>query len=521
MAIERVKRILDTVHGYVQIPDVYVKEIIDTPEFQRLRRIEQTSCRALFPSARHDRFIHSIGVFHIGTLISDHLWAQACGSNERKEGGAFPTNEYTASIIATYRLACLLHDVGHTPFSHTFEKFFNNDQNELLGTLTNLLLPEDPDFYHDFTTPMPGGKKNKLTPHEFLSAIIAIERFGHIIVKKYHVWKEFEKCGGDKALLARMIVGCPYSNPNKSLENAFIDLIHGFVIDADGLDYACRDVWASGYSTSKVDISRLIEAIRIYNDNGKYVVCFDAKAINEILSVLQVKSFQSEYVFSHHSVIFEQKLLVEAMKSAAFQLEVPYGQRISTDRETALQYLCDIDLFRAKGHSTRNGQYFIRYVMDDDFVSLMKMFPDDKYVNQWFSRKYDFVPIWKTREAFMSDLPEDIINNDSIGEAFWLYSDDCLQFLKERYGINDDEVMVLDVDFDNRNSRICSIYLYVNRSIHPFSDYYKDIDDEKFKKSVTFKYIYIPKRVLNEHIQLGDIRHSLMAECKKYYSHYK
>lgn len=516
MAIERVKRILDSVHGYVQIPDVYVREIIDTPEFQRLRRIEQTSCRALFPSARHDRFIHSIGVFYIGTRIADHLWAQACGGNERNEEGAFPTNEYTASLIATYRLACLLHDVGHTPFSHTFEKFFNNEQNDLLGTLSKLI-PDDKDFCKDFQTPMPNGEENKLTPHEFLSAIIALERFGHFIEGKHHIWKEFERCGGDKALLARMIVGCPYSDPNKSLENAFIELIHGYVIDADGLDYACRDVWASGYSTSKVDISRLIEAIRIFKHQGKYVVCFDAKAINEILSVLQVKSFQSEYVFSHHSVIFEQHLLKEAMKSTAFHLEVPFGQRQTTSRERALQYLCSIDLFRKEGHITHNNQLRICYVMDDDFVSLMKMFPEDVYVDHWFSRKYNYVPLWKTKEAFISDLPEEVIKNNAIRDAFWLYTEACLRFLKDHFGIESDEVMTLDVDFNNRNSRICSIKLYVNNSIHPFDKFYKDIDDEKFKKSVTFKLIYIPRRVLGKKLHLSDIKNALMEECKKIY----
>lgn len=62
----KIKRILDSVHGYIDIDESYFSNIIDTDYFQRLRRIEQTSTRALFPSARHDRFIHSLGVFHIG-----------------------------------------------------------------------------------------------------------------------------------------------------------------------------------------------------------------------------------------------------------------------------------------------------------------------------------------------------------------------------------------------------------------------------------------------------------------------
>ena len=56
----------DTVHGNIRIPKDYCDLIIDTLLFQRLRRVEQSSVRSLYPCARHDRFIHSIGVFYIG-----------------------------------------------------------------------------------------------------------------------------------------------------------------------------------------------------------------------------------------------------------------------------------------------------------------------------------------------------------------------------------------------------------------------------------------------------------------------
>ena len=67
------KRIQDSVHGCIIVDNLFFKHIIDTPNYQRLRHIEQTSIRSIFPSARHDRFIHSLGVFHIGQMISNHL----------------------------------------------------------------------------------------------------------------------------------------------------------------------------------------------------------------------------------------------------------------------------------------------------------------------------------------------------------------------------------------------------------------------------------------------------------------
>ena len=113
------KRILDTVHGYIMVPDELVKNIIDTSAFQRLRRIEQTSIRSVYPSARHDRFIHSLGVYHIGSLIVDHL-------RKEEEANDFwgETANNMSVIYNSYLVACLLHDVGHAPFSHTFENYY-------------------------------------------------------------------------------------------------------------------------------------------------------------------------------------------------------------------------------------------------------------------------------------------------------------------------------------------------------------------------------------------------------------
>ena len=104
MGVLKDKRILDSVHGYIKIEEEFCKYVIDTEHFQRLRRIEQTSTRALFPSARHDRFIHSLGVFHLGTKIVENL------------RNVYDSKNYgfdTDVIYNSYRAACLLHDVGH------------------------------------------------------------------------------------------------------------------------------------------------------------------------------------------------------------------------------------------------------------------------------------------------------------------------------------------------------------------------------------------------------------------------
>lgn len=64
-AWEKKTIIKDMVHGYIEIPKPIMREIVDTEEFQRLKDIEQTGMEALYPSATHKRFTHSLGVFHL------------------------------------------------------------------------------------------------------------------------------------------------------------------------------------------------------------------------------------------------------------------------------------------------------------------------------------------------------------------------------------------------------------------------------------------------------------------------
>jgi len=119
-------RIHDTVHGYISLPWEYAVRFVDTPQFQRLRRIEQSSVRALYPTARHDRFTHSLGVYHVGYLIVEHFrkeWESKYFPDRLRAIYGKLFNDYE-DIIESYKIACLLHDVGHAPFSHTLENYF-------------------------------------------------------------------------------------------------------------------------------------------------------------------------------------------------------------------------------------------------------------------------------------------------------------------------------------------------------------------------------------------------------------
>lgn len=119
------KKIFDEIHGYIVLNDTGQK-LIDTPVFQRLRRIKQTSLAYLvYPGAVHTRFSHSLGSFHIASKLGSILMEKGIINDEEFE------------II---KLASLLHDIGQFPFSHSLEGFYidrnisNEDLRELLLT---------------------------------------------------------------------------------------------------------------------------------------------------------------------------------------------------------------------------------------------------------------------------------------------------------------------------------------------------------------------------------------------------
>lgn len=463
------KIILDSVHGYIHIEKAYVQNIVDTPHFQRLRRVEQTSARAVFPSARHDRFIHSLGVFHLGCKIVEHL-KQTLGVNAQ-----------TIPIFESYKLACLLHDVAHTPFSHTFEEYFDNPWSDLRGDLISLVNTDE--FATDWDN-----TRDPSAAHERLSAIVTLGVFGDFINAR----------GASKELVARMIIGLRYTdNIHHSLENAMIELIHGDVIDADGLDYACRDTWASGYSTTAIDVERLISSINIVPDHGVYKLCFTAKCLNEIESVLHVKTFQQYYVINHHTVAYEQRLLVKAVESAAqFHFFGQVDLNNKKQRENALYKLCNVRAFFDVKNPDKNGiqtdytRIFLALPKDDDFVSLMSYIPEDIYVQQWFSRQYKLKPLWKTKADFYYFF--DLLREVRLLKGSWIFSDDCQQFISDRFGIPKDSIWRIRATAKYKGNYAEKVSIYVHNKVIPYHKLLpKDIQSYEPPKN-EFYYWYVP-----------------------------
>lgn len=464
------KHVLDSVHGTIDIPQEYCEKIIDTPFFQRLRRIEQNSCRSVFPSARHDRFIHSLGVFYLGCKITEVI-RNKCGLSG---SNILPDN--SEDIFETYRVACLLHDVGHTPFSHTFESFFNRDEieDELQKELNDEL----------FSSDLSNAKK-KAAPHEAISAYVAIKVFRHTLNSHRIDW----------SLLVRMITGYKYLEnkiPKQSFENAMIELIHGEIIDADGLDYVCRDVWAGGYKNFSIDLNRLLNSIEITKLEGKYEVLYNSKALNEIEAVLNIKNFQYLYVIKHHKVLIEQHLLVEAMKSAAcFHLDLP--NKTTDERDNALRTLCNYKIF-IDGIVLHKTGYKLCLPTDDDFVSLMKQCDlNEYYINQWFSRKYHVSSLWKSKlEYFNIFRPVFKTLSEERARTIhtMLMSPECIHYLCDKLNLQNEDIVTIEVAPKVRSLDANKINVRLNNEIRPYSELSHDMFSVKGEK-LPYCYMYV------------------------------
>jgi len=163
--------IKDPVHHFIKVNDDD-KKIMDTLLFQRLRNIFHLGTGYFtYPGATHSRFEHCLGVMSLGNSVLENVIY-----NAGTKGYAFwKDSKNDDEIMRTLRYACLLHDVGHAPFSHVCEEFYSNEKDSLISELKSKL-----EFIND-------GYKNteqilsKTQLHELMSCSIILSHYKDIL----------------------------------------------------------------------------------------------------------------------------------------------------------------------------------------------------------------------------------------------------------------------------------------------------------------------------------------------------
>jgi len=269
MPLQFKTHICDPVHRSVRLTDLE-RKVIDTRAFQRLRRVKQLGLACLaFPSADYPRFEHSLGVAHLTGRLLETLQAHGCKG-------------LTDEIIQKYRLAALLHDVGHYPFSHAMDDAIDNYYGSFLLTSTT---------QQGAAPPAP--------PQRGLSH----EQVGKLVLLHDHDLSRVLQDGGQDAdEIARI-----FNREDPNLR--FVNMISSD-LDADRLDYLARTSCHTGMPYGTTDFDYLIEQVYV-DDQDR--LCFDEKALRSVEHVLLSRYFDYQSIVRHRVVAGMEMLLQDVL----------------------------------------------------------------------------------------------------------------------------------------------------------------------------------------------------------------
>lgn len=199
--LNEIKVLRDPIHGYIHVEHKVIWDCINSREFQRLRRIKQLgSSFVVYHTAEHSRFTHSLGVYEIVRRMCNEVKDLAHSLSEEEK--------------LTVMLAGLLHDIGHGPFSHSFEAIS--------------------DIHHE----------------DFSCRIIEEETELNKILESY-------KKGLGKAVASVI---------NHTHKTSILSQMISGQLDADRMDYLLRDAYFTGTKYGEFDLERILRTLRVKNN---------------------------------------------------------------------------------------------------------------------------------------------------------------------------------------------------------------------------------------------------------------
>jgi len=262
------KVIHDSVHG-TNIFQPHEIAFLDLPIIQRLRRISQTDVASyVFPAGNHNRFEHTVGAAVVAGNMVDSIYSKA--DNALCSGDK-------DFIYNNCRVAAILHDCGHGPYSHLTEQIYAPQFKKI---------KEENEIFKGASA------------HEILSYLITtsapIREFNDNVI-----YKEYGKAI-DLNFIGTMIVG--YIDKEKDKQRGYAIEVINSAFDADKLDYILRDAHATGIRMA-LDLPRLMYTLNVIPDSdGVNRLAIDISGVAALESIIFNKMMLTSTIYHHQKV---------------------------------------------------------------------------------------------------------------------------------------------------------------------------------------------------------------------------
>lgn len=358
--------IRDPLHGTIEL-EKHELEIISHPALQRLRNIKQLGFADLsYPGATHSRFLHSVGAMSVVSRIWQTL---------QKQISLSPT--HANKLHKLLRATVLLHDIGHSPFSHCTEHAMPPLKDLNLEKWLPLSSPEQRAGHEDYTLKLlldssltKTLQRLDLEPKEIVQLISGV---------RFADKSPFQVNGIDLYPLMRQLVSSE--------------------LDADRMDYLLRDSLFTGVSYGKYDPDWLIKHLRPIPVNDQLFLGLDSRAIFSLEDFLLSRYHMFFSVYYHHTSVCYQEMISHYFQEAPEEYPIPSQaeEYLKTDDIQLTSVLRKshnpwarrivgrkpykklFEFLLPKGHADKNQQEY-----DNSSMFLFNMSPIPKHLHKGF-----------------------------------------------------------------------------------------------------------------------------------------
>ncbi|MFZ0773520.1 MAG: HD domain-containing protein [Candidatus Sulfotelmatobacter sp.] len=278
----QMKEVRDPVHGFIYLNETEMK-IVNTPVFQRLRYIRQLAfTHMVYPGAEHSRFAHSMGVMEFATRMFDTLLMKDMARKKKWSEAQVKRNRQLL------RLAALLHDTGHAPFSHASEDLLHGVKHE---EISRRFILADP------------------------------------------IRSQINKLKKDLGITAQDVASF-FSAENIDPDVVLLKEIFAGEIDADKLDYLYRDSLFTGVHYGRFDYQRLIQSLCLIEDPGgagNLVIAIEHGGLHALEAMVLARYFMFTQVYFHKIRRAYDHHLLEFLKAHVGRYPRPLDEYIKWD----------------------------------------------------------------------------------------------------------------------------------------------------------------------------------------------